>query len=77
MSTTGPDFIPLLTVGTVVWSIIMQERRMTPNRALSKSPWLIIDNEVRVGRDYVVSPPPPMARPPVKFYRFLNSFFDG
>lgn len=34
------------------------------SRALTKSPWLVIDHEDR-------------AQSPVKFFYFLNPFFDG
>lgn len=61
----------VLTIGVVALSIMQKDHN---HQSLRQSPWLVVDTvaDTAVTENAVTE-----TTTPVKFFRFINSFFDG
>lgn len=58
----------------IISLVAHNEKYNTMTRGLTKSPWLIVDDDVNIDIDDVTSD---IDDGPVKFFYFISSFFDG
>lgn len=59
----------------IISLVAHNEKYNTMARGLTKSPWLIVDDDVNIDIDDVTNND--IDDGPVKFFYFISSFFDG